>query len=63
MPTQQEDKIAQLTNALNEVIRLYQRSNKKDKNTCYQMYLVAAKILDYLDYVNDLEDKAKEVIK
>jgi len=58
---QTEDKTKQLTNALKEVFRLYQRSHKRDKNTCYQMYLTAKKTLDYLDV--QPERNAKDVIK
>ncbi len=34
-----------LNGALVEIRRLYLRSNKRDKHTCYQMFLVAEKAL------------------
>ena len=34
--------------SLIEIQRLYLRSNKKDKNTCYQMYLTASKAIEEL---------------
>ncbi len=35
-------------NFLIEIQRLYLRSNKKDRNTCYQMYLTASKAIEEL---------------
>ncbi len=35
--------------ALNEIRRLYMRSNKRDKYTCYKMYLMAGKTLEEIE--------------
>lgn len=37
--------------ALIEIQRLYLRSNKRDSNTCYQMYLAAKKALEEIEYL------------
>lgn len=34
---------------LEEIRRLYLRSNKRDRHTCYQMYLAADKVLGEIE--------------
>ncbi len=45
--TFKEDETAK--NSLIEIQRLYLRSNRKDWNTCYQMYLTASKAVEEID--------------
>lgn len=49
---------AELKRALNEIVRLYLRSNKRDRNTCYQMFLVAKKTLEEIEPADPLPDEA-----
>lgn len=44
--------------ALIEIRRLYLRSNKRNKNTCYQMYLVAKEALAEMGAPAAEEDRA-----
>ncbi len=49
-----------LKSALREIRRLYLRSNKRDRHTCYQMYLAADKALDEME-IRKLSDRLGEV--
>lgn len=46
---------ARLNEALVEIRRLYLRSNKRDKHTCWQMYRVAVKALLEVEVAPDAE--------
>ncbi len=49
-----------LKSTLEEIRRLYLRSNKRDRNTCYRMYLAAGKALDEME-IRKLSDRLGEV--
>lgn len=49
---------ARLNEALIEIRRLYLRSNKRDKHTCWQMYRVAVKALEEVEAAPGLDAPA-----